>query len=191
MIEYQEKSIHWNFYLALEQDLELISRYIEFSKLNEKTFSIELARIIMSASQEVDVILKNLCKLLKPEAEALTISDYRIIIQGNLPQLIEENIYIPRFGLCYQPWLNWGTKNSSPYWWTANNNIKHNRTTQFKKAHLKNAINAMGALLIVNLYFYKKKLEKEKSKSFDWKEITSKIKSKNSFLKLKNEYYNE
>jgi hypothetical protein len=34
---------HWNYFLALEKDLETVSRYIEFSRDNLNTYSIELA----------------------------------------------------------------------------------------------------------------------------------------------------
>ena len=57
-IDYRQTNIHWNYFLAIESDFENISRYIEFSESNNKTFSIELARIIMSSSQEIDGIMK-------------------------------------------------------------------------------------------------------------------------------------
>jgi len=63
-IKYEGTKIHWNNFLAIEQDFEKLSRYIEFCEDNNNTFSIELARIIMSASQKIDVILKNICNLL-------------------------------------------------------------------------------------------------------------------------------
>jgi len=49
-IHYSQTNIHWNYYLAIENDFEKISRYIEFTEANNATFSIELARIIMSGN---------------------------------------------------------------------------------------------------------------------------------------------
>lgn len=35
--------LHWNYFLALERDLETVSRYVEFTPDNYKIHSIELA----------------------------------------------------------------------------------------------------------------------------------------------------
>ena len=47
--------VHWNYYIALEQDLSKVSRFIEFSEDNFETYSIELAHLLLAASSEVDV----------------------------------------------------------------------------------------------------------------------------------------
>lgn len=187
-IHYEQTKIHWNYFLALEKDFELLSRYIEFSEDNNNTFSIELARIIMSASQEVDVIMKGICGIFGNK-KADNINQYKVVIKENLNDLIEEEVYISRFGMRSKPWLNWTTEEENPIWWKANNKIKHQRTSHFKKANLKNAFNSLGALLIVNLYFYKLKKENEAGKAVDWRDITSELNSRDSFMKLRDEYY--
>lgn len=55
--------VHWNYYIALEQDLSKVSRFIEFSEDNFETYSIELAHLLLAASSEVDVVLKSLCNM--------------------------------------------------------------------------------------------------------------------------------
>lgn len=72
---------HWNYFLALEKDLKNISRYIEFSKDNEETYSIELSHILLSASSEVDVVMKLLCEQIDSSAPRENINNYRDIIQ--------------------------------------------------------------------------------------------------------------
>jgi hypothetical protein len=47
--------LHWNYFLALERDLEVVSRYVEFSRPNFQVFSIELAHLLFAAASEVDV----------------------------------------------------------------------------------------------------------------------------------------
>ena len=189
-IHYEKTRIHWNYFLALEKDFELLSRYIEFSEENNNTFSIELARIIMSSSQEVDVIMKNICALLGQD-NSDNINHYRSIIKEKLSDLINEEVNISRFGMRSTPWLNWNEENENPIWWKVNNKIKHERTNHFQKANLKNAFNALGALLIVNLYFYKLEKEKESGNQVDWKDITYELNSKDSFIKLNDSYYHE
>ncbi len=87
------------------------------------------------------------------------------------------------------PWSNWNSDDENPLWWRANNKIKHQRTDHFKKANLKNAFNALGALLIVNFYFYKLEKEKNTGNSVDWRDITSELNSRDSFMKLNDGYY--
>lgn len=186
-IHYKKSKIHWNYYLAIQQDFELISRYVEFSELNNDTFSIELARIIMSASQEVDVIMKGICNLLK-QTKTKNINEYKVVIKEYLPELIDEKVFISRFSMTGKPWENWkGDEN--PIWWKANNNLKHQRTEHFQEATLKNAFNAIGALLIVNIYFYKLLKENESGSKVSFKDTTLELNCKDSFIKLQDDYY--
>ncbi len=186
-IEYKESNIHWNYYLAIESDFEKISRYVEFSEANNSTFSIELARIIMSSTQEIDGIMKKLCALLDSSKNPDNINQYKKIILEKSPEFINEKVEIPRFGMKSEPWINWsGEKN--PDWWCANNQIKHNRTENFEKANLKNAFNSVGALLITTLYYYKSKFEVS-GESMSWPELTGIIKPKASLYILNSEYY--
>lgn len=60
------KLLHWNYFLAVEEDLHRLSRFIEFSQDNFETYSIELSRILFAASAEVDVVAKQLCEQVRP-----------------------------------------------------------------------------------------------------------------------------
>lgn len=62
MLKESPKLLHWNYFLVLESDLEHLSRYIEFTKDNYKIYSQEMARLLLTAGSEVDVVLKGLCK---------------------------------------------------------------------------------------------------------------------------------
>lgn len=147
--------IHWNYFLALENDLEKISRFIEFSPDNYGTYSIELAHLFLSASSEVDVLFKSICEIKKPDEARNNIHEYRAITQGNLKEIITERCYIPRYGLAMEPFINWdNNSDKNPDWWRSYNNVKHSRNTAFKEANLKNAINSIGALALLNLYYH-------------------------------------
>jgi hypothetical protein len=74
MIKVKANKLHWNYFLALEQDLEAASRYIEFCDANLKVFSIELAHLLLAAASEVDVLAKCICEIV---AQA----DYQSAIQ--------------------------------------------------------------------------------------------------------------
>ena len=150
MITEKPHNVNWNFYIALEKDLENISRYIEL-KPNLGTYSIELSRLLFAASSEVDVVAKQLCKILNPSSNPDNIKKYGKVILKSYPNFINETIYIERYGLEYKPWLNWSST-QSPDWWQSYNNVKHERDEYFYEANLQNAINSLGALLNY-LYF--------------------------------------
>ena len=59
---------HWNYFLALDRDAAVIARFVEFSTDNFGTYSIELARLLMAAASEVDVVAKLACVQIDPKA---------------------------------------------------------------------------------------------------------------------------
>jgi hypothetical protein len=90
MITFGTPKHHWNYFLAIEKDLEHLSRYIEFSNANLETYSIELTHILLSASSEVDVIMKQLCTLIAPTQTTNNINDYKAVIQTHLIPFINK-----------------------------------------------------------------------------------------------------
>ncbi|MBI5642356.1 MAG: hypothetical protein HY954_02660 [Deltaproteobacteria bacterium] len=148
--------LHWNYFLALESDLKHLSRYIEFSEENHKTYSLELAHLLLAAASEVDVVLKGLCKKIQPESEPRNINEYREIVVPRFPKLCEMKMRIPRYGLEIVPWENW-KDGCSPNWWCAYNDVKHKRDRFFSQATLQHTIAAVAGLFVVLLYYTKKK----------------------------------
>lgn len=150
---------HWNFFLALEKDLEVLSRYIEFTEPNFTCYSLEISRILFSAASEVDVVAKQLCVKIKPNSSASNINQYRDEIRTAHSSLQSFKVTIPRFGLELTPWSNWSDMTGVPDWWTAYNKVKHHRNTDYHRGNLKNCLNAVAGLFVVILYFYKEKAE--------------------------------
>jgi len=143
---------HWNHFLALESDLDQLSRYVDFSG-NEDAYSLEIARLILGASAEVDVVLKLICQLHDSNSKASNITQYHPIVILNCPNFRSFTVTIPRFGLEHQPWINWTTSNA-PDWWKAHNKIKHQRDKYFTEATLKHCLNAVGGLFVSVLHLY-------------------------------------
>jgi len=159
VIKIQKIETHWNYLLAIEDDLERVSRYVEFDEKNFSCFSIEISKILMTSSAEVDVVCKQLCKKLNPQSSAENINPYRDEIKVAYPVIPEFGVLLPRFGLTLNPWVNWKKKGGVPDWWTASNKIKHRRDSEFHRGNLKNAINSVAGLFIMLLYLYKDKAE--------------------------------
>jgi hypothetical protein len=144
---------HWNYFLALEDDLDRLSRFVEFTAQNYGCYSIELARILMLASAEIDVVAKQLCGQIAPDSRANNIHEYRTTILSTYTSFTKNSVFIPRHGLELHPWSQWAG-NESPIWWCAHNNVKHNRHTHYSDANLENALNAVGALLLITIHFH-------------------------------------
>ncbi len=98
---------YWNYFLALEMDLVNLSRYIEFTEDNFDTYSVEIAKLILSAASEVDVISKQLCEILDDNKKPKSIGGYKEILVAKIKNFAETKIVIDRYGLELKPWINW------------------------------------------------------------------------------------
>ncbi len=150
---------HWNYFLAMERDLDALSRYVEFDKKNFDCFSIEIARVLLASGAEVDVVCKQVCKVIDPRSSADKINKYRSKIKAAFPGIPQFGVLLPRFGLRLSPWDEWNKANGVPVWWTAYNKIKHQRDSEYHQASLKNALNAVAGLFVMVLYLYKEKAQ--------------------------------
>jgi hypothetical protein len=147
---------HWNYFLVLEEDISRLSRWIGFDKTNAKCFSLELARLLMVASSEVDVVAKARCATLEPNAKAASMHAYQEILMTVYPTLATAVVEMPQFGLTLKPWIDWKEKKTPPRWWTANNKVKHHRADFFREANLKNVLDSVAGLLILLLLHFGK-----------------------------------
>ena len=148
---------HWNYFLAIEEDLERLSRFVEFDKRNEECFSVEISRILLASAAEVDIVCKLICKKINPSSSAHNIKQYRDEILAAFPSIPSRKVILVKYGIELKPWANWNDPNGIPDWWTAYNKIKHKRDTEYHRANLKNTLNAVSGLFIVVLYLYKEK----------------------------------
>lgn len=150
---------HWNYLLAIEHDLGRLSRYVEFTEANFECFSLEIARIILASGAEIDVVCKQICKNLDGSSSASNIHEYRNEISVVYSKMPDFGVLMPRYGLRLVPWDEWKKADGVPLWWTAYNKVKHHRDSEYGRANLKNALNAVAGLFVALLYLYKDKAE--------------------------------
>lgn len=154
---YQE---YFSYYLELERDFFSTEIYLTIDEDNYGAFSIQYNRIYQSICSEIDCLLKELCKQLKPEAKARKLGAYCPIIQSHFKYFKDERVYLYKSRIELQPWKEWG-ENKAPFWWTMYNNVKHHRMEidektekpYYKYANLENVLNALAALFIVEQYY--------------------------------------
>jgi hypothetical protein len=145
---------HWQYFLSIEADLFRCARYVEFDQANYGSYSVEFARIIVTAGAEFDAVAKKICKTIQKTSSPQSINAYRPIIIGRYPRFTDYKLQIPSYKLLIQPWKDW-TPTTSPDWWSKGYNmIKHQRDAHFFAANLGNAIQATAGLLIAIVYLY-------------------------------------
>ncbi|MDT0617571.1 hypothetical protein RM531_03720 [Salinisphaera sp. P385] len=145
---------HWNYFLSIEEDVASLSRWVEFHKDNFGCYSIQLARLLMVASAEADVVAKRLCADIDTDAKAKSINRYRDVVVTRYDNFPSAEVEMPRYGLTFKPWVNWREENMPPLWWNANNKVKHHRNDSFDHARLEHALNAVaGLFMLLSLYY--------------------------------------
>ncbi len=167
--------LHWNYFLALDRDLEVVSRYVELSQANYRTYSVELARLLFAAASEVDVIAKATCALVAPSEQPQDMDEYRSVLVPLVPTLLEMQAVIPRYELTFMPWTEW-RNNRNPDW------LLH-------EGNLRNALNAMSGLLTVTFQFYRLTLADSDGRLPSRKESTDLLEPKPSLLLLPSDHY--
>jgi hypothetical protein len=151
-IEREDTLIHWNYFLALEEDLERLARFVDLSA-NDATFSLEIARLFLSACAEIDVVMKQLAKRYDATSQAASINVYFPVVSTGLPRFKRFVAEIPRHKVTLRPWDSWDASNP-PFWWQDHNKVKHHRHEHFASANLKNCLNSVAALYCATLHLY-------------------------------------
>jgi hypothetical protein len=179
---------HWNYYLAVEDDMIKTSQYVEISFDNMATFSVEYTKIILSAASEVDVLLKQIYLSLGYKKQKPNFNDYCKSIKEKLESLITEELCLERYGISLKPFTEW-EKGLEPNWHKAYNNLKHNRTENYKDANLENTLLSLSALYSTVIHYYfcssQQKISNEKLHLMD---VTESLRPRSKMIQF-SKYY--
>ncbi|MBP3555396.1 MAG: hypothetical protein J6K63_07100 [Clostridia bacterium] len=160
---------HWEYYLVLEKDFLQSERYVSFELGedylydgiehtdcgNSTTFSDEFIKQYQAICSEIDVILKSICtELGNPSADDMQYGYTPTVLQ-TWTNIIAQKVKFKDVEL--QPFSNWkqAPDYRSPDWWRPYNKIKHKRVHNYRKANLKNVVNALAGLYVLENYFVK------------------------------------
>ena len=147
-------SSYWRYYLSLERDFIKTIEYIELSIDNYSSYSINFARQLQSIGAELDNFFKEYCGF--SLADRKNITDYANSIigaSGKYPAIVNQALVVKGFSIEVKPFANWNisTPKQSLKWWEAFDEIKHARKDNMKGASLKNVLNALGGLYILEM----------------------------------------
>lgn len=182
---------YWKHYLLLENEFERTLLYVTFDEENFKTYSEMYLKLILEIGSEIDIALKELCKLLNPSFNGKNMKKYKECIKENSSEFILQEISVINRDMKFNVWEKWQENENeedyykkndsiSPDWWKVYNKIKHERTgyweidndknnnckEYYKFANLKNTIYAMAALYQILMHIQYKIAEREGSKEF-------------------------
>jgi hypothetical protein len=112
----------------------------------------------MTATQEADVLLQEIYRYHRGTKKEPRITDYFETMKKHHPTIFDAKITLIRHSIVSIPFATWvkskpAKKTDSPKWWIANNNVKHKRKTLFSEANLENVIDAVSALLLLNMHY--------------------------------------
>lgn len=163
----QKEIMHyWYYFCSLCSQLNDTRQYVDHSTVdksgitvlaNGDTYSNEFLKILLSSSSEFETVGKLLCKSIdkdfKGKSNIVLISE---TILSKYPNIVKTRIATDYEDLV--PLSEWkivdnaNKKVEGLGWWRAYTDIKHARYENFKSATLKNCIDALGSLLVFELY---------------------------------------
>ena len=85
----------WYFFLAIESDLERTARFVEPVPANDPCFSVEFARLLMSAAAEAEVVAAQLARQVAALPARPNIDDLRTAFQTHYPQFHTVEVLVP------------------------------------------------------------------------------------------------
>lgn len=165
---------YWNYYLELEEQFIATKKFVEFDVANFATYSVEYLKLFQAVCSEIDVVAKMLAEeydVSFKKIEIKNIQKWGYYLQAAYPNIEDISVLFNR-DYTVIPWNNWkyerySDKNNAlryrlikgketPFWWTAYNNVKHERTSLFKngkmnytRANQKNLVYAFAALFVL------------------------------------------
>jgi hypothetical protein len=157
-----ERGISWHTFLGLENDLIDITRYVALTLDNSSTWSEKIAQLLLLTGSTVDSVFYEMrsSSLLPQTAQVLelarknqpSIDDYREVYE---PLFQLSNVEVEaRHGLAdygtIKPFEGF-SKNESPVWWRAYNEVKHEFFQNIWKGTLHHLVLAPGGLFVLNV----------------------------------------
>ena len=153
-------NLHWRYFTSLEEDLKVLSRFVELTEDNFGVYSVEIVRLYLSACSEIDAVLKLICAEIASEKKVGNIIEYQAVISSHHYVFFDQKVTATGHGLEFVPWRDWAG-GDSPDWWKQHNVVKHNRSENYEKANLGNFLNALSALFVLIFYLYEVQAAKE------------------------------
>lgn len=144
----------WHYFLKLESDFFETARYLGASTANDTACSIEFAQQIVCINTECEGIIKRICKAVDPKQPAANMGHYKRTLLKQFPKIHAAAVKIRQFNRTLKPFAGWNVAGGRLDWWNAYQDTKYHRDHNFEKANLINTLEALCALLVLEMYLY-------------------------------------
>ena len=145
---------YWRYFLKLESDFYTTSRYLGGSTRNDATCSIEFAQQLICINTECEAVLKKICRAIDSKNPTANMGHYKRTLQRKFQKIHSATVYVESFSRTLQPFAGWNIAGGRLEWWNAFQDLKYHRDVNFEKANLIHTLDALCALLILELYLY-------------------------------------
>lgn len=158
-------NLYWSVYQNLEKELIELSNYIHIDDKQLDIYSMKIAELLIRTAVEFESLAKELYlnnggnkaddKELYYDTDCLALLKEKWCLNLKKVQIVSNNFYFDNDQNKILMPLRKAHKrgSSSEKWLQAYQAIKHNRRISLDKASLKNLIQAMAALYILNIYY--------------------------------------
>ena len=146
------QKVFWSYYLNLEEKFINTTKYVEVTKDNYFSYSIEYTSLLLNICSEIDVIFKEICNF--NQSDHKCINDYFKVVNTKFSNIFKEKVTSSFDSIELTPFCGW-TSEDRPVWWENYNNVKHGRLENFNRGNLKNVLNALAGLYILERYLLK------------------------------------
>ena len=159
------KDLHYQYFLALDEDFVQTIRYAELTEANFKTYSIEFTKLLFSICSEVEIVCKQMCSIINPSQDYshLEIDKLGDTFLTKYPKFAEVDISVPKLSDSIRPWERWDKffknkegkeQRATPFWWQNYNHVKHSRHTNYHLASQKSVLYALAGLYTLLIYWF-------------------------------------
>jgi hypothetical protein len=143
----------WKYFLSLERDFIKTLQYVELDEGNFGCFSIEYSKLLLLIGTEFEAVSKKLLKGVSYKDKVGNIGGIKEGLLKSFPNFKENQVCITGTEYSFVPFKEWKPEKSIE-WWKCYCELKHNRISAFDKANMKNVLEGLASLLIVNIYYY-------------------------------------
>lgn len=146
---------YWNYYLVLENRFINAVNYVALNSDNYNTYYFEFVNLILLIGSELDVVMKYLSGI--PEGTRANIQNYAGDILATYPEIVTREVKIQGMADTCKPFEGWNVAHpaDSLVGWNAYNSVKHGRVSNLQEARLKNVLNLLCCLYIIENYILK------------------------------------
>lgn len=151
---------HLRYYRLLEEDLEACFRFVEPCPAHFDVYSNEFARIILVAASGIENALKRFAfwaRVRDPTTptDVSNILKLHGVVTHRFPNFCSMRLIMPMYSILIEPWKDWSASSAPDWWSNGYNKIKHDHMNNPTAPTLKRAVNAVGALQVVLLHYYR------------------------------------